>query len=606
MSKKGILSIIAVLAVVSILFLFIRLFFWPQSKKPNILLITTQSLRPSHLSCYGYRRFKTGAIDNLAGEGLVFENSYCDVPVPVYGYASILSGKTGSSAISRQGDSIYLNISSKFLSEYLQESGYETVALTANPELSKAMGFGKGFNTFQNIGASLPRAGFPFASKKVTEETLENLKKFRKGKKPVFLWADYAIPRFPYIVPSYFLEAENDFAYDRQVVFLDSEISKLMAGVKKLGLDNNTIVIFTATNGEALGEHEEPTHGVFLYDATVKTPLIIRFPKDFFKGNRIKKAVSNIDITPTVLDILGIDSTEGGFDGISLLDRLEERRRGSEDVYLESLVGYYEFGWSPLVGIVSDGYKYIQAPEPELYDLAKDPHELKNIASFDEEKAEELKNKLFKYITEKRPQLLSMVDRGEDPKERAGVLKPYLLAMYFGNVNVEWLISIYRNLLAMDPDNKTFKYVLAKLFMRVNKPHLAEYYLEEITAASPDSNQAWELLGMAYAQQKEGDNAVECYEKAIAIIYDMPVSLNNLAWAYAQKGVKLEEALKYAQRANELLPNQPKMMDTLAEVYFKMGDKEEALEIIRKAASLDPQSEYLQKRLGEIEGFISS
>ena len=604
-SKKIVIIVLVVLILMALLFLSIRTYYYPRTKKPNILLITTHSLRPGHLSCYGYKRFKTKAIDSMAKDGILFENAYCNTPISIYGYASIVSGKIGSSAVFRKGDNVYLNTSGKFLSEYLEENGYETVALIANPEILPGAGFVKGFNIFQNVGIDLPQAGFPFASRKITKEAINILMKIRRKRKPIFLWADYAIPKYPYIVPSYFLERSDDFAYDRQVVFLDNEISNLMDTFKKLGLDKNTIVILTATNGEALGEHEEPTHGVFLYDSTVKIPLIIKFPEGYFAGNRINKVVSHPDIIPTLLDLLGIEYKETDFDGVSLLKGIEEEN-DTRSIYLESLAGYNEFGWSPLAGIVSEGFKYIEAPEPELYDLTKDPHELKNIAMQNEEKAGELKNKLFKYMEQKKPHLLDIIARGEDPKGRVKILKPYLLVTHFGSGNLGWLINMYKNLLAMDPGNKTFQYVLANLFMRIRKPHLAEYYLKEYTKKYPESNQAWELLGLAYAQQKETDDAIKCYEKAIAIIPDMPVSLNNLAWEYAKKGIKLKEALKYAERANELLPNQPKMLDTLAEVHLKLGNKDEAIAILRKAILLDPESEYYKKRLEEIEGVIPS
>ena len=104
-----------------------------------------------------------------------------------------------------------------------------------------------------------------------------------------------------------------------------------------------------------------------------------------------------------------------------------------------------------------------------------------------------------------------------------------------------------------------------------------------------------------YNKQGKRDEAITCYIKAIAINPDLPPALNNLAWLYAQKGEKLQEALAYAERANELAPRYPSFMDTLAEVHLKMGNVAKAEDLLKQAALLDPSSEYLQGRVKAIE-----
>ncbi len=572
--------------------------------KPNILLITAGSLRPDHLSSYGYEHVKTGSIDKLAENGVLFENVYCNAPVPFYSYATIFSGKNGGSVISKRGDAFDLDDSYNTLGKYLKTKEYTRAAVMLNTTFMKRFGYDKEFDLFEGVMEDLPQEELPERWNKLTDGVLEILKESNEKGDPAFIWVSYPIPQFPYKVPETFEKAKDDFPYDRQILLLDDEVSKLLDGIEKLGLSDNTIIIFTATSGESLNEHGEPTHGIFLYDATVRVPLIIKFPEDL-KAKKIKTPASNPDIAPTILDIINISYADEEFDGGSLLELMKEKEEKvrSRSIYLESLEGYYNFGWAPVVGLILDGFKYIELPEAELYDLENDPHELKNIAGENPEKASELKSGLMEYLEKKRPELIKILDKGADPKEKIQYFKNFLFGpVRFKGGDINSMITFFKDLLDKDPNNKVVKLTLAQLYFRNARLDLAKKELVELTATYPDFNRAWESLGMVYGKQDDRDNAIVCYEKAIAINPDMPASLNNLAWDYAQKGTNLDAALKYAERAVELSNNFPTFIDTLAEVHLKMGDKEKAITLLEKAISLDPKSGYLQTRLNELEG----
>ncbi|MCK4851605.1 MAG: sulfatase, partial [Candidatus Omnitrophica bacterium] len=350
-------------------------------KNPVVLLITADSLRPDHLSCYGYGPISTKSLDELAEDGVLFENAYCSVPARIYSYAAVLTGKNGGTATVAKGGTVRLNDLCRSLSEYLRNEGYLTIAVTSDPVLAKDAGFGRDFDIVENVppGAPETRDDQTDAEKNLTQTALELL--WKNKRKPVFMWLEYPIPLFPYQVPENFRKARDQHLYDRQIVLLDGKISMLLRGMRELGLDKAATIVFTAANGESLNEHKEFTRGIFVYDSTARVPLIIKSPK-CPPGKRVKTIASHIDIAPTILAELGINYDPRNFDGESLVPVIaDEKDAEPRSLYIESPIGYHAFGWSPVVGLISDDHKYIELPKPELYDLKKDPHELHNIVN---------------------------------------------------------------------------------------------------------------------------------------------------------------------------------------------------------------------------------
>ncbi|MEA3489349.1 MAG: sulfatase-like hydrolase/transferase [Candidatus Omnitrophota bacterium] len=588
------------LAVISVSLLFAWLSSVLLREKPNVIIITANSLRPEHLSCYGYKHIETKTLDKLAQEGILFEKAYCSVPNAIHSYASILTGKNGGEVISQKGDTISLKTSYELLCGYLGNAGYIPIAVVSNPAITSKRNFEKDFAVFENVSLTPP--GTQKAQINLpTDRALEILKKYNHDKKPVFMWLEYSIPRRDYVLPENFKKAQDSHPYDRQVLFLDEELQKFFQGLKKLGMDRNTIIIFTAATGTAFNEHGEPSEGIFIYDTTTRVPLIIK--SAYLPGQkRINALASHTDITPTILDLLNIDYPSNEFNGINLTPVIKGPSEAQEKrgLYLESLMGYYSFAWSPVVGLVTDGHKYIELPKPELYDLSKDPHELHNIVEQTPLKAGVMKDELLKYIEEKRPELTGIIDKGADPKEKIGLLKP----VNFTDIDANSKIRFLKLLLSRDPKNKEFKYLLGEVYYNTGRIAEGIRQMIELTQTYPDFNRAWQGLGLLYEKENNPDKAIECYNKALAIDPDMPISLNNLAWRYAEKGINLDEALEYAEKANELTPNMPSILDTLANIYFKMGNKDKAEELLEQAIAVNPHGkkvEYLQERLKEIQ-----
>lgn len=610
-SKNFKIIVFACLISLAGLFTFALVSCGPKAKVRDVILITAHSLRPDHLSCYGYEHIKTEAIDNLAKSGTLFENTYTTVPHPLYGYASILSGENGGSVVKRKGDLLGLNLPEVTLPEHLNKAGYNTLAVISDPILAKEKELPGLFSEFADVLTGLSREEMANRANLVTEEALSLLEKNKKKRNPIFLWVEYSLPLFPYTMPDDFEEAKDDFPYDRQVLLLDEEVSRFIQGLKKLDLYKNTLLIFTAVKGEGLNEHNESVPGIFLYDSSMKVPLIIKVP-NYSEGNRTSALSSQIDILPTVLDALGIKYDASSLEGMSLMPLIPQKddKDGvsqkvldafkKRSLHIESLIGHYLYGWSPLVGVISEGYKYIELPQSELYDLEKDVHELKNIISRQPEEAKRLKEKLMDYVQKERSELTDIINKGANPKDKIHLIRRFR----FPATSLQQVIDLFNKLLEEDPANKFFKFQLARLYMQEKDADKAKEMLISLTETYPDFNSAWEMLGIVYHSQGETAEAIKSYEKALSTNPDMPVALNNLAAIYMMEEIDLDKALEYAKKANELSPDNPRYMDTLAETYLKLGEVDKAKDLLEEALLKTygtQMGKYFERRLESIE-----
>jgi arylsulfatase A-like enzyme len=182
-----------------------------------------------------------------------------------------------------------------------------------------------------------------------------------------FLWVHLFEPHAPYGAPG---DGRATAARDDdEVAEADRQIGRVLEG---LGNEADaTIVVVTADHGEAFGEHGELTHSLFVYDTTLHVPLIVAGPG--VRAGTIDEAVSLVDVAPTAARLLGA----GGFDadGVDLGPALRGATPAPRTLYAESFAPLLDFGWSPLRSVREAGWKLIDAPRPELYDVARDPGE---------------------------------------------------------------------------------------------------------------------------------------------------------------------------------------------------------------------------------------
>ena len=184
---------------------------------------------------------------------------------------------------------------------------------------------------------------------------------------PHFVWLHFYDPHDPYEPPPPYSETYKDRLYDGEIAYADSALGHFLAYLKKQGWYEGAMIVVVGDHGEGLGEHHEDTHGIFLYDSTTHVPLIVKLPKEREAGRTIEAQVRTTDIMPTILSLLGI-AAPANLDGDSLEPFLTGGEAAPRTVFGETEYPL-RFGWAPLRSIRKEGFKFIEAPKPELYDL---------------------------------------------------------------------------------------------------------------------------------------------------------------------------------------------------------------------------------------------
>lgn len=326
----------------------------------NLLLVTVDSLRADRLGFSGHAAAQTPTMDALAARGVRFTSAWTPVPEATPAAASIMTGQyppahgLRSAFPSPAGARTELAATATTLAESLKSQGYATGAsvgaLLLHEKYGLAQGFDRYLTSFSDAArpSLIPEAGYP--AQRVVDAALEYLEGAKSG--PFFLWINFQDPHFFYAPPEPFASRFSATPYDGEIAYVDRELGRLLERLKGWGLQERTVVVLAGTNGEGLGDEGEEYHGVALQAATMRVPLIIVAPgrAGLMQGSSIDSDASLVDITPTVLDLLGLPALMG-IDGVSLASgRTPERK-----LYMESSLGVSLMGWPGARGAVASG-----------------------------------------------------------------------------------------------------------------------------------------------------------------------------------------------------------------------------------------------------------
>jgi choline-sulfatase len=342
-----------------------------------IVLISIDTLRADHLPAYGYRDLRTPAIDTLAADGAVFTRAYAHAPQTLPAHVAILSGRLPFETGVRD-ENVAIKPNERLLPQLLRDRGYKTAGIVSSALLGRSTGLARGFDFFDEPDlVSARRDGGD--SEAVAERWLDSA-----GTSRAFLFLHLDEPRAPYAEhlesASATIATLKGSRYDDAVAYADEIVGRLIKYLKTHQLYDRSTIVLLSDHGEGLGDHGETAHGLFLYDEAVHVPLVVKQPAGVGAGVRVSSLVQQIDVVPTVLDLVKAP-TPGHLLGRSLITFIDDHSRQSpRTVYAEALYGNRHFGWSPLAMITDGRYVYIKAPREELFDLAKDPRQQVNLA----------------------------------------------------------------------------------------------------------------------------------------------------------------------------------------------------------------------------------
>jgi choline-sulfatase len=362
-----------------------------RSERPNVLLVTIDTLRADHCSAYGYPVPTTPVLDRLARSGTLFLTAYAPSATTAPSHASLLTGRHFRSlGVLKNGH--VLSEDARTLAEILREHGYDTAAFVSSFPLRARFGFGQGFDHFDEEftleEASLGRRRGEQAHDRLAEATVRRVRAWLDAhhpRRPVFAWVHFIDPHHPYRAPERFAARwprgteRRVRRYDAEVRYADKNLGRLVRAMERIEGRAGTLIVVTSDHGEGLGGHGWKFHGVNLYEEAVRVPLVVRWRGRIEEGRTVAEPVSVLDIPPTILDLVG-SSAALPPDGRNLLAASDPdraiflQRREFRSAFFRGVPVSAE-----MTAVVHDGAKYIAVPEEgrrELYNLTEDPREL--------------------------------------------------------------------------------------------------------------------------------------------------------------------------------------------------------------------------------------
>ncbi len=603
--------------------------------KLNILLVTVDTCRADRLGCYGYGPAQTPVMDSIADQGVLFSSAFALQPITLPSHATIMTG-THPAHHNVMDNGLYaLPGEALTLAEALQGQGFSTAAVVSAFVVQRQFGLDQGFDHFDDMLSTGGDEGVGYREMPATETSDRAVEWIEENKdKRWMLWVHYFDPHAEYEAPERFRQAAGH-PYDAEIAYVDHELSRVMAALDNNGLREKTLLILTSDHGEGLMEHAEPTHAVFLYDSTMHVPLVVSLPGAVPEGRRVERTVSLMDVAPTVLAALGIEVPEK-MQGRSLLPLIYNETEGWEQapVVMETEAPWNNFGWSPLRAVRHQGFKYVEAPRPELYDLAADPGETENVYEQNRGRAEAMKKTLERQRKllaenalkggarpmdrETRESLASLGylftgGQGErpsnampDPKDKTEVLSRMREAVAMkSRGRPEKAVAIMEELLEGEPRNRRVMNILATWHFSMNDYKKTERILKRIIRVHPGFDEAYYNLGAVYV-------ATGRYEEAMQTAKTMMEKNPRSAKAYNIYGSALFRREKYA-RASEYFKKATKLYPGFAEYHFnlgmcykRLGKQAKALQAIARALRINPANEkyreYYQKASELVQG----
>lgn len=511
-----------------------------QQARPDIVLITIDTLRPDHLGCYGYQGQTSPAIDAIAATSLVFEKAYATAPLTLPSHASILTGVYPASHGFRD-NAFFPTLKYPLLAGILKQHGYHTAAFVSGAPLASKFGLSSGFDLYDDH--------FNGTERKADVTTDRAIRWWQSLSSPRFLWVHYFDPHSEYDPPSPFHEKFSKSLYDGEIAFVDRELSKLTA------ITPNAVLIITADHGESLGEHDESTHGVFLYNSTLRVPLILRAPG--VQAATRNDPVTLCDVFPTILDLAKI-SLPQNLKGTSLLKIFPHRT-----LFAESLYAMRNFGYSSVFAAIKEDGKYIHSPEPEFYDLFRDPVEKNNrIASADLAK---WKRDVQEYMQSASTPKVEKTMSAEDLEKLRS------LGYIGGALTEKWI----------DPKSKVSvieKFNSAMVLLKLEKYREAEKQFRSLTQTEPQNSLGFRFLADAVAAQKKYDEAREAYSTSLKIRSDPEVAI-QLAKAHSRTG-QILQAEQVLRKTMEEFPDYLDAKFELVSLYASQNRYPEAFRLL--------------------------
>ncbi len=628
---------------------------------PSVILISVDTLRADHLSCYGYRRMLTPHLDTLAKGGTIFAQADSQVPLTLPSHVALLTS-TYPFANGIEDNVAELGPQAVTLASVLKNHGYRTGAFVGGFVLDARFGLNRGFDEYDSpFDLHRQQGKDPSDIKRAGADVVASAEKWlaEEPAEPFFAFVHLYDLHTPYEIPPQRNVAPGLSGYDQALSYVDGVLGGFLAFLQERALLAHTLLVFVSDHGESLGEHGETTHGYFVYQSTLHVPLIFHWPSQSPKlQSRIEQPVSLLDVSPTILQFLGVP-VPAEFQGHSLLEILRGAQQAPEGIYSESLYAQFHFGTAPLRSLRVGEYQYIEAPKPELYDLAQDPGENSNLFGSKPVLALTMRSRLRKlrldnaskgvaaasslspeaierlralgYLVSSTPRAAS-AESGADPKDRIRQYEEYgraliqasagqlaeadasmerLLAADPDLIDVrlslgldeqkldrhQQAIAAFQQVLKEVPTNSLAHFDLAVSEFALGQTDQAIKELQAVLALAPYYTRAEELLGTIWLQKQDYERARDQFNHLLTVDpgdYAAHYNLGVLA-VIEKNSAEAEQQLQAAIKTD---PSAAEAHNTLGSLYLELGKLDPAREEFETAVRLQPKFAWAHYNLG--------
>lgn len=546
----------------------------PASGPPKrIVLVTIDTWRADAIGVSGSGRVATPTLDAFAKGGLYCSKAWSSATLTAPSHATILTGLQPYRHGVRNNHGFGVASTTPTLASILREKGYATAAFVSAHPLARVTGLDQGFTVYDDRCAPGDLLSVVPRWRPGAETIAAATTWLKTAPDRFFLWVHLYEPHDPYAPPEPYRTTYRQAPYFGEVAYADELVGRLKSAMGPAGA-TDALWIITGDHGEALEDHGESTHSLFVYDATARVPLILWEPGAIPPSKA--EFARLVDIAPTVIALAGAPPA-AAIDGRSLVGA--GASAAPPPAYVETMYPHLDFGAAPIRAMSDGRFKVIDVPQREVYDLASDPAESRNLAGANEPEQ-------FAALTKALAALpaapsapaadasddnaaalksLGYIGAGGDYALGHGGMDPKAFAPLYRKLNAvralcdarrfAEAVPIYTQLLAAFPRSSVLSCELGLVEMALGKAAEADVHLRLALDRNPGNSHA--LLGLAnLALGKNDFKSAEARLLEVLKLDPDDFEANfNLGALYVQSLVQPAKAIPYWQRFLELQPD---------------------------------------------------
>lgn len=567
-----------------------------ERERLNVLLVTLDTTRADRIGVYarelGRAAPDTPRLDALAARGTRFDNAVSVTPLTLPAHSTLMTGLLPAAHGVRDNGGYRLDEARRTLAEAFAAAGFRTGGFVSAYVLDHKWGIAQGFERyFDDFDLAKSKTASMGEIQRPGDETVERATAWidevaSAGR--FFAWVHLYDPHTPYAAPEPYGSRYAGEPYNGEIAWTDELVGRLLDHLEQRGLAGRTIVAVMGDHGESLGEHGELDHGFFVYEATQHVPFLLAGPYPALAGRVVEQVVGQADLAPTLLELAGV---EGGLEPgqgrslVPLLAGAAEPEGAPPRGYSEAFLPRLHYGWAELRAIRTERWHFIEAPRPELYDLAADPLETRNLAGSERRTTRDLRDALAALDATVRPAAAGSAPLEEDEE----TLRALAALGYIGGQGLDESKS-FRDL----PDPKDRRDVYAKMsrargLAKGKDPDAAIPLLEEVLAEDPEVVDAWFSLGNVYLRKRDWERAADAYRQTLARRPDHDWAMIGLADTFVGRG-QIDEAVAGYRRYLQSDPDNAQIQYRLGQVLLDAGRDAEAAAALGKTLQVEPKT----------------